>query len=577
MTKVEALPARPSLQFLKKLAKQQVAVLRAKGHTTSLAAAQLTLARQYGFASWRKLKAHVEQLQAASPKISDATAAFDAAMKAITDRDHPTLTRLLATAPDIANLTGPHPRWGGRPQPLHVAIESDNRQAFVLLLNAGANVNGNNQGYDGWSPLMLAIHWKRAEMRDNLLDRGANIDLVAALMLKDDRRVAKLLKNQAVLEGPFPNDATPLHFARTLKSARLLLAKGVNGSAKDKYGKTAPQLWSESQRPVLVKLAASLGSKPPLDIHKAIEQGDLKQVRKLLASGVDVNSRFPTGSRGTLLHNAAFNGDLALVKFLVAKGADLNALDQEHQTTPAEWARFALNAFNRKPCEAVAQYLEDRMKGIKVAPETKHRVPEATVSAQQFRTMFPAIKSKFDERPSVADLICKQGFYTNCYVLKLQKACWTNDRMDRVRNETGIFFSIWTAEKDLNRVNYNIHALKLRRLKSYSISNRDFADEFRERFASVQDAWPNVSVKHGPLTLMQGWIKVTPDNAEKEITTLMGRFEQVSPMIDRLLEERRRLPGPLPLQSFREFRRYNRGHCYASRPRWDWCRTARWK
>jgi ankyrin repeat protein len=461
-------------------------------------------------------------------------------MKAITNRDNQTLTRLLATTPDIANLAGPHPRWGGRPQPLHVAIESDNWQAFRLLLNAGANVNGNNQGYDGWSPLMLAIHWKRAEMRDELLDREANVDLVSALMLKDDRRVAKLLKNPLVLQGPFPNDATPLHFARTLKSARLLLAKGMNGDAKDKYGKTAPQLWSEAQRPGLVRLAASLGSKPPLDIYKAVEQGQLKQVRKLLASGVDVNSRFPTGSQGTLLHNPAFNGDLALVKLLVAKGANLSALDHEHQTTPAEWARFALNAFNRKPCEAVAQYLEDRMKGMKVAPETKPKVPEATVSAQQFRTMFPAIKSRFDERPSVPGLICKQGFYKNCCVLKLQKASWTNDRMDRVQNETGIFFSIWTTEKDLSRVNYNIHALKLRRLKSYSISSCDFADDFRDRFASVHDAWPNVSVKHGPLTLMQGWIEVTPDNTEKEVAILMERFEQVSPMIDRLLQAHRK-------------------------------------
>ena len=46
---------------------------------------------------------------------------------------------------------------------------------------------------------------------------------------------------------------------------------------------------------------------------------------------------------------------------LLAKGADLHALDREYESTPAGWARFALNAFNRKPCEAVAEYLEGLM------------------------------------------------------------------------------------------------------------------------------------------------------------------------------------------------------------------------
>ena len=148
-----------------------------------------------------------------------------------------------------------------------------------------------------------------------------------------------------------------------MKSARLLISHGIDVRSKDKYGKTAPQLWVEAQRPsaALVRLAASLGSKPASDIFKAVEHGRLAQVRKLLATGVDVNARFPTGSQGTLLHNAAWNGNLALVKLLVAKGADLYAVDQEHQTTPAHWARFALKAFNRKPCEAVAEYLEGLM------------------------------------------------------------------------------------------------------------------------------------------------------------------------------------------------------------------------
>jgi ankyrin repeat protein len=370
MTRATALPARPSLEYLKKLAKKQVAALRKQGRTASLATAQLALARKYGFPSWRKLKVHVEALErqrtqvdaAASKEASLAT--FTDVMKAITAREDQALAQLMAVAPRVVNQAGPHPRWGGRPQPLHVAIESDNARAFELLLNAGANVDGDNQNYDGWSPLMIAVHWKRDKMRDELIRRGANIDLVHALMLSDDRRVAALLKKPAVLEQPFPNNATPLHFARTAKAARLLLALGVNIEVKDKWGKTAPQCWADAQPPSagLMRLADSLGVKPELDIFKAIQQGRLAQVRKFLAAGADVNMRSPTGSQGTLLHAAAFDGHLVIAKLLVSKGADLRALDREHENTPAGWARFALKAFNRKPCEAVAEYLEGLMK-----------------------------------------------------------------------------------------------------------------------------------------------------------------------------------------------------------------------
>jgi hypothetical protein len=166
----------------------------------------------------------------------------------------------------------------------------------------------------------------------------------------------------------------------------------------------------------------------------------------------------------------------------------------------------------------------------------------AATDSQQIQALFPKIKSRFDQRPSDG-LICKQGLYNDCCVLKLQKAAWTNDRMDQLRNETGIFFSIWTNAKAAagkNRANYNIHALKLRQLAGYSITSRDFANEFRKSFSSLCAAWPNVSVDYGPLTLMQGWIEVDVNRFEKDALGLMERFQSVSPLIDRLLALRRK-------------------------------------
>lgn len=61
------LPARPSLEFLKKEAKNHLDQLRTSDPSAQLADAQHTLARDYGFASWPKLKAHVESLAAEVP------------------------------------------------------------------------------------------------------------------------------------------------------------------------------------------------------------------------------------------------------------------------------------------------------------------------------------------------------------------------------------------------------------------------------------------------------------------------------------------------------------------------------
>jgi hypothetical protein len=168
-------------------------------------------------------------------------------------------------------------------------------------------------------------------------------------------------------------------------------------------------------------------------------------------------------------------------------------------------------------------------------------------NVQPFRAVFAKIKARFDERNfderKSDGLTCKQGFYKDCAVLKLQKASWTNDPMDRVQNQTGIFFSIWIDKEaaSKSRANYNIHALKLRQLEGYAITSRDFANDFRNGFASVRNAWPNVSVDYGPLTLMQGWIEVDQNSFEKDALVLMERFKRLSPLIDGLLDSRRRV------------------------------------
>jgi ankyrin repeat protein len=312
-------------------------------------------------------------------------------LRAIADHDSAKVRSLLRLAPHVVNHSGAHPNWGGLPQPLHVAIESADLDVFMEVLHAGADVDGDNDAYDGWSPLMLAAHWKRDDMRDELLRRGAKVGLIEALMFGDDKKVRSILRDNAgVLDQPVPNGATPLHFARTRASAKMLLDAGVSPLAKDKYGRTAVEaiaalgvattpvirLLADHGAQVTSQIHARLGSLQALRkvaahdsqaildpeiLHEAVNAGHAKIVRWLLDRGADVNARSARGSKATPLHAAAFAGNLEIVRLLVERGADLNAIDREHQTTPAHWARVALKMFNRDACLTVAEYLEDQI------------------------------------------------------------------------------------------------------------------------------------------------------------------------------------------------------------------------
>ncbi len=126
--------------------------------------------------------------------------------------------------------------------------------------------------------------------------------------------------------------------------------------------------------------------------------------------------------------------------------------------------------------------------------------------------------------------------------LKLYKISWTNSSEDPLVAETRIFFSVWINDSTLReqKIFYNIHAFKLRNLKGYSIESRKFADSFRAHFKPFEDRWQNVSLKFGPLTLMEGWIKYDEKNLESEIIKLADNFLAIEYLIDKTLIEFRK-------------------------------------
>jgi ankyrin repeat protein len=376
----QALPARPNLDWLRKTAKQELHELRKTSPDAKLASAQLALARQYGFRSWRALKAEVDRLQSGEQSIA-------ALLRAVGTGEIDTVRAILTGTPTLVNAVGPHPFWAGRPQPLHISIETKRRDMFDLLIAVGANISGNNEQYEHWSPLMLTVHWDQPGMRRVLLERGATVGLIEALMLEDDALVAKLLRpGKSALPAIDPNGGSILAFARTPFAIDRLLELGVAHDRKDRWDTTPIQAMSRLGRrgEALVQhmlkrgiaaepqeyarigdkdtLAALIAAKP--DVAKsdavmmgAVDFGHHDLVTWLLAQGANANAHSGWGSQGSALHSAAWNGDLRMVKLLVEAGADITARDPEHNNTPLGWAEVAIDVTNNPDCKDVADYL----------------------------------------------------------------------------------------------------------------------------------------------------------------------------------------------------------------------------
>lgn len=129
------------------------------------------------------------------------------------------------------------------------------------------------------------------------------------------------------------------------------------------------------------------------------------------------------------------------------------------------------------------------------------------------------------------------GVILNSVFLKLYKKSWTSSLQDPLTANSRIFFSIWINDSTIKeqKIYYNIHALKLRQLKGYVIQSRKFAEVFRHSFKDFEHQWQNVSVDFGPLTLMEGWIKIDLENFQSDIYELANNFLATDYLIDNTL------------------------------------------
>ena len=345
---VRALPQNPSLEHLKYQAKDLLKARAAREPAAAqrirefhprwtkasdeaifaadfrLSDAQLAIAREYGFASWARLKRRVEK-----PKRSD-----QVSLRHDERIEDPVFRRAveLIDGGDVEGLRA-HLKKYPRLTHQHVEFEGGNYFRNPTLLEFVAE-----------NPV------RRGKLPDNIVE-------VAKVIL--DAGVEHLALNEALML--VATASVPRECGVQVTLIDLLCDRGADPecaaqAAAVLFELEAVKALLERGARMTLPLAAALGKldearrllpgADPEERHLALavaaQYGHTEVVRLMLDAGEDPNRFNPPGghSHSTPLHEAAGNGHLETVKLLVARGASTDIKDILWNGTPAGWASY---------------------------------------------------------------------------------------------------------------------------------------------------------------------------------------------------------------------------------------------
>lgn len=291
----------------------------------SLSDAQLTIAREYGFASWPRLKRHIEKphgnASLALPhheRIDDAL--FRDAVDSIDSGDVSILSRLLEQNPGLIHrrIVFEGENYFRNPTLLEFIAENPVRRGVLpsnivevarSLLGAGPEPGARD------AALQLVATGRVPR------ECGVQIPLIEVLCANGADPGSALLP--AILHGEFEAVAALIRLGAAA-GLPILAALGRTGE-------------------FLSLLPSSSSDDRHLAMVLAAQYGHAEIVRALLDAGEDPDRYNPPGahSHSTPLHQAALAGHLDVVQLLVERGARLDIRDLLWQGTPADWARHA--------------------------------------------------------------------------------------------------------------------------------------------------------------------------------------------------------------------------------------------
>jgi len=357
--RVRALPAHPNLEHLRNEAKQRLRALRAHEPQARLTEAQRAVACDYGFASWRALKAHVDEVTRrhvfAAARAGDVETVRQALQRgfdpSLIDDDGRTIHQIGKADGNEAIELLARDFQARRDRP--AAVE----QAVDAILNAAENgrvdelarlldshpdlIDARGGNFWGRTALHMAAWRNRAACVRLLVDRGANVrirdygDNAYALHFaaeSADLDVVRLLieaRSDVVGEGD-DHQVGVLGWATCLAQVRedvaaYLLAHGAKLN-----------LWSAialdreldvrafiARDPALLSARMSRNEHHRMPLHHAAAKNRPRMVRLLLDLGADPNAIDANGA--TALTTASQeHADPAIVTMLRAAGAKLD-------------------------------------------------------------------------------------------------------------------------------------------------------------------------------------------------------------------------------------------------------------
>ena len=220
------LPEKPNLEFLKKQAKE----LQRSTPEGKLADAQHALANEYGFATWAKLKSHIEALGLTpAQKLKSA----------VCDSDASRVREVLDRYPELrARIDDPLPDYGFGQHALFAAVQRSDRATIDLLLRNGADIRKRTEWWAGGFGVLDDCDPSLLEF---LLERGAELDAHSAARLGIIPKLRELVAaNADVVHARGGDGQTPLHFASTVEVAKFLLDNGADINARDVDHESTP-------------------------------------------------------------------------------------------------------------------------------------------------------------------------------------------------------------------------------------------------------------------------------------------------------------------------------------------------